>query len=115
MVENTFIDIQKFIDSIDFNNYKEVYKYALGISKYSWELALIIMINIIRQDPGYFDERIRDSIFIYLNAEGNSATWSYINKLLAKETNEDIRMYLNDMIEILEIKYHQLGIHINKQ
>ncbi len=115
MIENTFIDIQKFISSVDFNNYKEAYKDALGISKYSWELALIIMINIIRQDPDYFDERIRDSIYLYLNAEGNSATWSYINKLLTQETNEEIRMYMNNMIEILEIKYHQLGIHINKQ
>ncbi|MCD7972862.1 MAG: hypothetical protein LUG18_09400 [Candidatus Azobacteroides sp.] len=115
MIENTFIDLQKFIVSIDFNNYKEAYKYALEISKYSWELALIIMINIIKQDPDYFDERIRDSIYLYLHAEGNSTIWSYISKLLAKETNEETRMYLNDMIEILEIKYHKLGIYINKQ
>ena len=100
------------LQQIDYSDYQKTYDTSIRISKYNWELALQIMINIVVETPKYFNETIRDSIFLSVQNEGNRNTYKYIIELLNRQIDEDVMSYLTDMKGSIEEKYIQLNIKL---
>lgn len=100
--------------NIDYSDYRLAYDDAISIAHCNWELSLEVMINIVVSNPLCFDERIRDSIFIEVESEGNYNTYRYIKECLRKETVEDVIDYLEGMKISLEEKYASLGIQLRR-
>lgn len=105
-------EMEKLISDLDYSNYKSAYEFALKISQFSWENALKVMINIIINNPIYFDERIRDSIYLHIDSEGNRSIYEYVKRCMTSNKNEDVAIYLSDMLDNLQLKYHQRRINL---
>ena len=100
--------------NIDYDDYRSAYATAVCVSKYNWELALRIMINIIASKPIFFEEQIRDSIIIDVEAEGNINTYNYLLHMIKLANDKDVILSLADMKELVELKYGFLELEIRR-
>jgi hypothetical protein len=92
--------------------YKQLYKLAESMASVNMELSLCIMVRIILIDPPFFDEAVRDGIYLFVQSEGNRNTYNMLVDLLKLEWSEDVRSYIEDMVSSIRYKYAAIGIKL---
>jgi len=105
----------EYCEGLDYSDQESVFDFAEKLSYCSWELALIIMINIIIADPKYLNDSIYDHIFIVVEAEGNINTYSYIEKKRQISDDKLVIASLERLLKVLERKYEKMGIILAKR
>ena len=97
-------------EALDYSDLEATFEFAdRELSQISWELALIVMVNVVMRAPRYFDEYIWDHSCLVVEAVGSSSTYGYLRAKHAECDDHRIRRRLESPCAILKRKYPYLS------
>lgn len=113
MIEEKYHELVKQCEELDYSNIDTIFEYANHkLSKHSWELALVIMVNICIKHPDLPADELSDHIFLVMEYEGTETTYKYMRQKYHKTKDIAVKEILSLLMEVLEAKYAKMGIFL---
>ena len=114
-IEQKYTELIKHCEQLDYSNIESIFEYANNeLSKHSWELALVIMVNICMKDPDLPADELSDHIFLVMEYEGTETTYEYMRQKYHKTEDIAVKEILSLLMEVLEAKYAKMGIFLKR-
>ena len=114
-IEQEYTELIEQCEQLDYSDIDTIFEYANNkLSKYSWELALVIMVNICIKYPDLPADELSDHIFLVMEYEGTETTYKYMRQKDHKTEDIAVKEILSLLMEVLEAKYAKMGIFLKK-
>ena len=115
-IEQEYTELIEQCEQLDYSDIDTIFEYANNkLSKYSWELALVIMVNICIKHPDLPADELSDHIFLVMEQEGTETTYKYMRQKYHKTEDIAVKEILSLLMEVLEAKYAKMRIFLKKQ
>ena len=114
-IEQEYTKLIEQCEQLDYSDIDTIFEYANNkLSKYSWELALVIMVNICIKYPDLPADELSDHIFLVMEYEGTETTYKYMRQKYQKTEDIAVKEILSLLMEVLEAKYAKMGIFLKR-
>ena len=114
-IEQEYTKLIEQCEQLDYSDIDTIFEYANNkLSKYSWELALVIMVNICIKHPNLPADELSDHIFLVMEYEGTETTYKYMRQKYHKTQDIAVKEILSLLMEVLEAKYAKMRIFLKK-
>jgi len=114
-IEQEYTKLIEQCEQLDYSDIDTIFEYANNkLSKYSWELALVIMVNICIKHPDLPADELSDHIFLVMEYEGTETTYKYMRQKYQKTEDIAVKEILSLLMEVLEAKYAKMGIFLKR-
>ena len=114
-IEQEYTELIEQCEQLDYSDIDTIFEYANNkLSKYSWELALVIMVNICIKHPDLSADELSDHIFLVMEYEGTETTYKYMRQKYQKTEDIAVKEILSLLMEVLEAKYAKMGIFLKR-
>ena len=114
-IEQEYTKLIEQCEQLDYSDIDTIFEYANNkLSKYSWELALVIMVNIFIKHPDLPADKLSDHIFLVMEYEGTETTYKYMRQKYRKTQDIAVKEILSLLMEVLEAKYAKMRIFLKK-
>ena len=114
-IEQEYTELIEQCEQLDYSDIDTIFEYANNtLSKYSWELALVIMVNICIKHPDLPADELSDHIFLVMEYEGTETTYKYMRQKYQKTEDIAVKEILSLLMEVLEAKYAKMGIFLKR-
>jgi hypothetical protein len=115
IIEEKYHDLVKECEELDYSDTEAIFLYANNeLSKYSWELALVVMVNIFIKDPDIPMDEISEHIILEIEYEGSRTTYNYMKQKYDESKDIRVKKNLDFLMGILENKYAHMKITLKK-
>ena len=114
-IEQEYTKLIEQCEQLDYSDINTIFEYANNkLSKYSWELALVIMVNIFIKHPDLPADELSDHIFLVMEYEGTETTYKYMRQKYHKTQDIAVKEILSLLMEVLEAKYAKMRIFLKR-
>ena len=114
-IEQEYTKLIEQCEQLDYSDIDTIFEYANNkFSKYSWELALVIMVNICIKHPDLPADELSDHIFLVMEYEGTETTYKYMRQKYHKTEDIAVKEILSLLMEVLEAKYAKMRKFLKK-
>ena len=114
-IEQEYTKLIEQCEQLDYSDIDTIFEYANNkLSKYSWELALVIMVNIFIKHPDLPADELSDHIFLVMEYEGTETTYKYMRQKYHKTEDIAVKEILSLLMEVLEAKYAKMRKFLKK-
>ena len=114
-IEQEYTKLIEQCEQLDYSDIDTIFEYANNkLSKYSWELALVIMVNIFIKHPDLPADELSDHIFLVMEYEGTETTYKYMRQKYHKTQDIAVKEILSLLMEVLEAKYAKMRIFLKR-
>lgn len=115
MIEEKYHELVKQCEELDYSNIDTIFEYANNkLSKHSWELALVIMVNIFIKHPDLPLDELSEHILLVIEYEGSRTTYGYMRQKYYENKDISIKKNIELLMRLLESKYAKMGIFLKK-
>ena len=115
MIEEKYHELVKQCEELDYSDINTIFEYANHkLSKHSWELALVIMVNICIKHPDLPADELSDYIFLVMEYEGTETTYKYMRQKYQKTEDIAVKEILSLLMEVLEAKYAKMRVFLKR-
>lgn len=115
-IEQEYTELIKQCEQLDYSNIDTIFEYANNkLSKHSWELALVIMVNIFIKHPDLLLDELSEHILLVIEYEGSRTTYGYMRQKYYENKDISIKKNIELLMRLLESKYAKMGIFLKKQ
>ena len=105
----------ELIEQLDYSDIDTIFEYANNkLSKYSWELALVIMVNIFIKHPDLPLDELSEHILLVIEYEGSRTTYGYMRQKYYENKDISIKKNIELLMRLLESKYAKMGIFLKR-
>ena len=102
-------------EQLDYSDIDTIFEYANNkLSKYSWELALVIMVNIFIKHPDLPLDELSEHILLVIEYEGSRTTYGYMRQKYYENKDISIKKNIELLMRLLESKYAKMGIFLKR-
>ncbi|WP_404811894.1 hypothetical protein ACIRNY_09385 [Capnocytophaga canimorsus] len=99
------------LELLDYSEINTIYECITDTSQYSWELSLIIVVNVFIKNPDIALDEISENMLLMIGYESTRSTYQYIkSKYYNENTNLFVKENMKMLMEIIENKYLKMGI-----
>ena len=114
-IEQEYTELIKQCEQLDYSNIDTIFEYANNkLSKHSWELALVIMVNIFIKHPDLPLDELSEHILLVIEYEGSRTTYGYMRQKYYENKDISIKKNIELLMRLLESKYAKMGIFLKK-
>ena len=114
-IEQKYTELIKHCEQLDYSNIESIFEYANNeLSKHSWELALVIMVNIFIKHPDLPLDELSEYILLVIEYEGSRTTYGYMRQKYYENKDISIKKNIELLMRLLESKYAKMGIFLKK-
>ena len=114
-IEQEYTELIEQCEQLDYSDIDTIFKYANNkLSKYSWELALVIMVNIFIKHPDLPLDELSEHILLVIEYEGSRTTYGYMRQKYYENKNISIKKNIELLMRLLESKYAKMGIFLKR-
>ncbi|WP_456063082.1 hypothetical protein [Capnocytophaga leadbetteri] len=114
-IEQEYTKLIEQCEQLDYSDIDTIFEYANNkLSKYSWELTLVIMVNICIKYPDLPADELSDHIFLVMEYEGTETTYKYMRQKYHKTQDIAVKEILSLLMEVLEAKYAKMRIFLKR-
>ena len=110
-----YISFCGLYEQLDYSDIDTIFEYANNkLSKHSWELALVIMVNIFIKHPDLPLDELSEHILLVIEYEGSRTTYGYMRQKYYENKDISIKKNIELLMRLLESKYAKMGIFLKK-
>ena len=114
-IEQEYTELIEQCEQLDYSDIDTIFEYANNkLSKYSWELALVVMVNIFIKDTDIPMDEISEHIILEIEYEGSRTTYNYMKQKYDESEDIRVKKNLDFLMGILENKYAHMKITLKK-
>ena len=114
-IEQEYTELIKQCEQLDYSNIDTIFEYANNkLSKHSWELALVIMVNIFIKHPDLPLDELSEHILLVIEYEGSRTSYGYMRQKYYENKDISIKKNIELLMRLLESKYAKMGIFLKK-
>lgn len=114
-IEQEYTELIEQCEQLDYSDIDTIFEYANNkISKYSWELALVIMVNIFIKHPDLPLDELSEHILLVIEYEGSRTTYGYMRQKYYENKDISIKKNIELLMRLLESKYAKMGIFLKR-
>lgn len=114
-IEQEYTKLIEQCEQLDYSDIDTIFEYANNtLSKYSWELALVIMVNIFIKHPDLPLDELSEHILLVIEYEGSRTTYGYMRQKYYENKDISIKKNIELLMRLLESKYAKMGIFLKK-
>lgn len=114
-IEQEYTELIKQCEQLDYSDIDTIFEYANNkLSKHSWELALVIMVNIFIKHPDLPLDELSEHILLVIEYEGSRTTYGYMRQKYYENKDISIKKNIELLMRLLESKYAKMGIFLKK-
>jgi len=114
-IEQEYTELIEQCEQLDYSDIDTIFEYANNkLSKYSWELALVIMVNIFIKHPDLPLDELSEHILLVIEYEGSRTTYGYMRQKYYENKDISIKKNIELLMRLLESKYAKMGIFLKK-
>ena len=115
MIEEKYHELVKQCEELDYSDINTIFEYANHkLSKHSWELALVIMVNIFIKHPDLPLDELSEHILLVIEYEGSRTTYGYMRQKYYENKDISIKKNIELLMRLLESKYAKMGIFLKR-
>lgn len=112
-MKNKYNEIITQLEELNYSDIEVICNHINDISQYSWELSLIVIVNVFIKNPEIVLDETSEHMLLMLGYESTRSTYQYIkSKYYNKDTDDAIRENLQMLMEIIEDKYSKMGVNL---
>ena len=114
-IEQEYTELIEQCEQLDYSDIDTIFEYANNkLSKYSWELALVIMVNIFIKHPDRPLDELSEHILLVIEYEGSRTTYGYMRQKYYENKDISIKKNIELLMRLLESKYAKMGIFLKR-
>lgn len=114
-IEQEYTELIEQCEQLDYSDIDTIFEYANNkLSKHSWELALVIMVNIFIKHPDLPLDELSEHILLVIEYEGSRTTYGYMRQKYYENKDISIKKNIELLMRLLESKYAKMGIFLKK-
>ena len=114
-IEQEYTKLIEQCEQLDYSDIDTIFEYANNkLSKYSWELALVIMLNIFIKHPDLPLDELSEHILLVIEYEGSRTTYGYMRQKYYENKDISIKKNIELLMRLLESKYAKMGIFLKR-
>ena len=114
-IEQEYTELIEQCEQLDYSDIDTIFEYANNkLSKHSWELALVIMVNIFIKHPDLPLDELSEHILLVIEYEGSKTTYGYMRQKYYENKDISIKKNIELLMRLLESKYAKMGIFLKK-
>ena len=114
-IEQEYTELIEQCEQLDYSDIDTIFEYANNkLSKYSWELALVIMVNIFIKHPDLPLDELSEHILLVIEYEGSRTTYGYMRQKYHKTEDIAVKEILSLLMEVLEAKYAKMRVFLKR-
>ena len=114
-VEQEYTKLIEQCEQLDYSDIDTIFEYANNkLSKHSWELALVIMVNIFIKHPDLPLDELSEHILLVIEYEGSRTTYGYMRQKYYENKDISIKKNIELLMRLLESKYAKMGISLKR-
>ena len=114
-IEQEYTKLIEQCEQLDYSDIDTIFEYANNkLSKHSWELALVIMVNIFIKHPDLPLDELSEHILLVIEYEGSRTTYGYMRQKYYENKDISIKKNIELLMRLLESKYAKTGIFLKK-
>jgi hypothetical protein len=114
-IEQEYTKLIEQCEQLDYSDIDTIFEYANNkLSKYSWELALVIMVNIFIKHPDLPLDELSEHILLVIEYEGSRTTYGYMRQKYYENKDISIKKNIELLMRLLESKYAKMGIFLKR-
>ena len=114
-IEQEYTKLIEQCEQLDYSDIDTIFEYANNkLSKYSWELALVIIVNIFIKHPDLPLDELSDHILLVIEYEGSRTTYGYMRQKYYENKDISIKKNIELLMRLLESKYAKMGIFLKR-
>jgi hypothetical protein len=114
-IEQEYTKLIEQCEQLDYSDIDTIFEYANNkLSKHSWELALVIMVNIFIKHPDLPLDELSEHILLVIEYEGSRTTYGYMRQKYYENKDISIKKNIELLMRLLESKYAKMGIFLKK-
>ncbi|WP_455000940.1 hypothetical protein [Capnocytophaga leadbetteri] len=114
-IEQEYTELIEQCEQLDYSDIDTIFEYANNkLSKYSWELALVIMVNIFIKHPDLPLDELSEHILLVIEYEGSRTTYGYMRQKYYENKDISIKKNIELLMRLLESKYAKMGIFLKR-
>ena len=114
-IEHEYTKLIEQCEQLDYSDIDTIFEYANNkLSKHSWELALVIMVNIFIKHPDLPLDELSEHILLVIEYEGSRTTYGYMRQKYYENKDISIKKNIELLMRLLESKYAKMGIFLKK-
>lgn len=114
-IEQEYTELIEQCEQLDYSDIDTIFEYANNkFSKYSWELALVIMVNIFIKHPDLPLDELSEHILLVIEYEGSRTTYGYMRQKYYENKDISIKKNIELLMRLLESKYAKMGIFLKR-
>ena len=114
-IEQEYTELIEQCEQLDYSDIDTIFEYANNkLSKHSWELALVIMVNIFIKHPDLPLDELSEHILLVIEYEGSRTTYGYMRQKYYENKDISIKKNIELLMRLLESKYAKMGISLKR-
>ena len=114
-IEQEYTKLIEQCEQLDYSDIDTIFEYANNkLSKHSWELALVIMVNIFIKHPDLPLDELSEHILLVIEYEGSRTTYGYMRQKYYENKDISIKKNIELLMRLLESKYAKMGIFLKR-
>lgn len=114
-IEQEYTELIEQCEQLDYSDIDTIFEYANNkLSKHSWELALVIMVNIFIKHPDLPLDELSEHILLVIEYEGSRTTYGYMRQKYYENKDISIKKNIELLMRLLESKYAKMGIFLKR-
>ena len=114
-IEQEYTKLIEQCEQLDYSDIDTIFEYANNkLSKHSWELALVIMVNIFIKHPDLPLDELSEHILLVIEYEGSRTTYGYMRQKYYENKDISIKKNIELLMRLLESKYAKMGISLKR-